>query len=77
VEPLNIASIRLHKGGRRVAVTDSDKDTSLLQHGINYNRKSFMIQAPGVKVIKVFHSPLMLWTNKLECLSIESLISLA
>ncbi len=51
MKPLSIDSIRLHKGGRRVAVTDSDKDTSLLQHGINYNRKSFMIQAQGVKVI--------------------------
>jgi len=33
--------------------TGFNKHTSFLRYGINYGRKSFMIQAPGVNVIKL------------------------
>ncbi len=34
--------------------TDSDKHSSLLQCGINYDRKNFTTQGPGANAIKLF-----------------------
>jgi hypothetical protein len=43
---------------------------------VSYDRKIIIILALGVTVIKPFSLPLLLQTNKLECLSLESVSSL-
>ncbi len=45
--------------------------------GVNYAEKSFMKLTPGVNVMKLFPSLLMTRTNKLLCLSLETLSSQA
>jgi hypothetical protein len=65
-----VATILFFKYQTRLEVTDSGKQSSLLQYEINCDRKKFYSSGPSVaNDIKPFSLSLTWRSNKLECLS--------